>query len=106
MYKRQIELEYRLDGRLVGVAIADRAGESLSAVYCFYDPSVPHLSIGTYSIMKQIQICQESKLEFLYLGLYVGECGAMAYKVTYTPHERLVQGVWRCFPETDAQAAG
>src|SRR5689334_18013117 len=31
-----LELRYRLDGKLVGVAIADRSSEALSAVYCYY----------------------------------------------------------------------
>ena len=93
-----IELEYRLDGRLVGAAISDRSENSLSAVYCFYDPSVAQLSIGTYSIMKQLELCRSWGLDYLYLGLYVAECSAMAYKSRYTPHERLIQGQWQRFP--------
>ena len=46
-----IELAYRQAGRLIGVAIADRAADALSAVYCFYDPACAALSPGTYSIL-------------------------------------------------------
>ncbi len=92
-----IELCYRLDGRLVGVAIADRAADALSAVYCFYDPDCAALSIGTYSVLKQIALCRTWGLRYLYLGLYVGGCRAMRYKAHYLPHERLVGGVWRTF---------
>lgn len=91
------EFEYRLDGRLVGVAICDRAADGLSAVYCFYDPTLSALSLGTYSILEQIVRCREWNLPYLYLGLYVGACAAMAYKAAYVPHERLVQGEWRRF---------
>lgn len=94
-----IEIEYRFEGRLVGVAIADRSANSLSAVYCFYDPGLPQLSIGTYSIMKQLELCRSWGLEFLYLGLYVAECEAMTYKARFNPHERLVQGAWQRFPK-------
>ena len=94
-----IEFEYRVAGRLVGVAICDRSANSLSAVYCFYDPSLPQLSIGTYSIMKQLDLCRSWGLEFLYLGLFVADCDAMTYKARFTPHERLVQGAWQRFPE-------
>ena len=38
-----IEIRYVLHGLLVGVAIADRAADALSAVYCFYDPSFARL---------------------------------------------------------------
>lgn len=92
-----IELEYRHEGRLVGVAIADRSSASLSAVYCYYDPAAANLGVGTYSIMKQMELCRAWGLEFLYLGLYVAECEAMTYKARFNPHERLVQGVWRQF---------
>jgi arginine-tRNA-protein transferase len=92
-----IELCYRLEGRLVGVAIADRAADALSAVYCFYDPECAALSLGTYSILKQLALCRSSGLRYLYLGLYVGGCHPMRYKVHYLPHERLVAGAWQKF---------
>jgi arginine-tRNA-protein transferase len=90
-----IELTYWLDDRLIGVAIADRAADALSAVYCFYDPAAEKLGPGTYSILKQIALCREWGLRYLYLGLYVGGCAAMTYKARYLPHERLVGGTWR-----------
>jgi arginine-tRNA-protein transferase len=92
-----IELDYHLDGRLIGVALADRAADALSAVYCFYDPKCAGLSLGTYSILKQIALCRSWNLRYLYLGLYVGGCHAMSYKTRYLPHERLVAGAWQKF---------
>jgi arginine-tRNA-protein transferase len=97
-----IELTYRLDGQLVGVAIVDRASDALSAVYCFYDPDHGALSLGTYSILKQIALCRSWGLRYLYLGLYVGDCNAMRYKARYMPHERLVAGVWQRFEKATA----
>lgn len=92
-----IELTYRLAGRLIGVAIADRASNALSAVYCFYDPAQAALSPGAYSILKQVALCRSWGLRYLYLGLYVADCTAMSYKAGYLPHERLIDGVWRRF---------
>jgi arginyl-tRNA--protein-N-Asp/Glu arginylyltransferase len=92
-----IELTYSCVGRLVGVAIADRAADALSAVYSFYDPSYAHLSPGTYSILKQIALCRDWGLGYLYLGLYVADCRAMRYKARYLPHERLIEGRWHRF---------
>lgn len=92
-----IELTYWQKDRLVGVAIADRAADALSAVYCFYDPADARLSPGTYSILKQLSLCRAWGLRYLYLGLYVGGCRAMRYKARYRPHERLIDGIWRRF---------
>lgn len=96
-----IEVSYRRDGRLVGLAIADRAADALSAVYCFYDPAEAALSPGTYSILKQMELCRAWGLRYLYLGLYVGGCTAMEYKATYLPHERLIDGAWQPFARTE-----
>jgi oligoribonuclease (3'-5' exoribonuclease)/arginyl-tRNA--protein-N-Asp/Glu arginylyltransferase len=89
-----IEIDYRLDGQLIAVAIADRAANALSAVYCYFDPSASVMSPGAYSILKQIALCRQWGLRHLYLGLYVVGCAAMAYKVGYLPHERLIDGAW------------
>jgi arginine-tRNA-protein transferase len=91
------EIRYRLEGRLAAVAIADRGGDALSAVYCYYDPAVSRLSPGTYSILKEVELCRHWGLRYLYLGLYVAGCRAMAYKATFLPHEQLVDGAWREF---------
>lgn len=88
------EIRYLLDGVLVGVALVDRSTEALSAVYCFYDPSFPELSLGTYSILKQVELCKTWGLRYLYLGLYIGDCERMRYKSRFVPHERLLDGRW------------
>jgi leucyl-tRNA---protein transferase len=95
-----IEVTYRYDGALIGVAVADRAADALSAVYCFYDPDYERFSLGTYSILKQIALCRVWKLRYLYLGLYVAGCRAMNYKSRYLPHERLIDGAWCRFGPT------
>lgn len=89
-----LEMVYRRAGAIAGVAIVDRAIDSLSAVYCYFDPSCARLSPGTYSILKQLDLCRDWGLRYLYLGLYVANCKALAYKATYVPHERLIGGEW------------
>lgn len=91
------EIRYRLDGVLVGVAITDRASDALSSVYCYYDPSLPGLGLGTYSILKQIELARQWDLQFVYLGLYVVGSAAMAYKATFLPHEQLIDARWTRF---------
>ena len=92
-----IEIRYRHRGALVGVAISDRAVDALSAVYFFFDPDYADLSPGTYSILKQLGLCQEWGLKHLYLGLYVAGCHSLAYKANYTPHQRRIDGRWLQF---------
>jgi arginine-tRNA-protein transferase len=91
------ELRYRHRGRLVGLAIADRGARSLSAVYCSYDPAYARYSIGTYSILKQLELCKSWGLRYLYLGLYIAESPRMAYKAHFLPHERLEGQSWKLY---------
>lgn len=98
------ELRFTMDGRLVGVAVTDRGDEALSAVYCFYDPAVSAVGIGTYSILKQIQLAQQRGHRYLYLGLYIENCPPMAYKARFLPHQRRVHGRWHRFDKTSSSA--
>jgi len=91
------EMTYWIEGKMVVSAICDRGHESLSAVYTYYDPGYSNLSLGTYSILKQIQFCQRENLSYLYLGYFVEDCRAMNYKTRFVPHERLLDGVWQRF---------
>lgn len=91
------EIRYWLEDRLVGVAVTDRGERALSAVYCYYDPALKSLSLGTYSILTQLRLCREWELDHLYLGLYIAGCDAMAYKARFRPHERRIGGQWTRF---------
>src|SRR3546814_5122744 len=42
-------LEFRVDGRLLGVAVTDRVERALSAVYTFYDPDESARGLGTFA---------------------------------------------------------
>jgi arginyl-tRNA--protein-N-Asp/Glu arginylyltransferase len=96
------ELRYHLGERLVGVAICDRASDGLSAVYTYYDPAVSRLSVGTFSIMEQLELCRRWGLRWLFLGLFVHGCQAMQYKARFVPHERLIDGHWTLVTEPPA----
>ncbi|MBW2528339.1 MAG: arginyltransferase [Deltaproteobacteria bacterium] len=91
------ELRYRLEGRLIAIAITDRSARSLSAVYTYFDPSFERMSPGVFSILTQVELCRRWGLRYLYLGLYIADCPAMAYKGRYLPHQRRVGGRWITF---------
>ena len=88
------ELRYWHHGQLAAVAIVDRGARALSAVYCYFDPSLERLSLGTFSILKQVELCKEWGLRYLYLGLYISESQPMRYKARFLPHELLCDGHW------------
>ncbi len=94
------EIRYTYQGRLVGVAITDRSDVSLSAVYCYFDPDLEHLSLGTFSILAQVDLARRWGLQHVYLGLYIRDCPSMAYKARFLPHQRLRGGRWETFERT------
>jgi arginine-tRNA-protein transferase len=79
------------------VAIVDAGRTSLSAVYCCYDPEFTRVSLGTYSVLREIDLCRQTQRQYLYLGFYIAQAPHMAYKARFHPHERLVGGEWRAF---------
>lgn len=89
-----IELSYWRQERLVAVAIADGGRSSLSAVYCYYDPEFRDLSLGTYSVLREVELCRASGRRYLYLGFFIAESPHMSYKANFRPHQRLVDGRW------------
>jgi arginine-tRNA-protein transferase len=87
-----LEATYWLDGRLVGVGIADVEPEALSAVYCYFEPSLRARGLGVFNVLTLIEECRRRGACHLYLGYYVRACGKMSYKAGYRPCEVLEPG--------------
>jgi leucyl-tRNA---protein transferase len=83
------EAVYRIGGRVAAVGIVDREPLAWSAVYCYFDPALPCRSLGVLNVLTLIEECRRNGVGHLYLGYYVRECGAMAYKAGYRPFELL-----------------
>jgi leucyl-tRNA---protein transferase len=92
-----IELSIWKDDLLISVAITDIGEICLSAVYCCFDPSFSEFSLGTLSILKQIELAKSQGFKWLYLGLYVQSNQHLSYKARFKPHQRLIRGVWQEF---------
>jgi len=84
-----LEVRYSLGRRLVGVSLVDRGPHSLSSVYMFFDPEHHRRSLGTFSILWEIDYCRRSGIAYYYLGFHVAAGRAMAYKARYHPCEIL-----------------
>jgi len=80
--------------RLLSVAVSDKQPNGLSAIYTFFEPSEDSRSLGVLSILKQIQLCQELNLPYLYLGYWIKDCDKMNYKTQYRPTELFVNNRW------------
>lgn len=90
----QLFIEIYLADKLVSVAVCDSLPNALSALYTFYDPTLAKRSLGKFSIIKQIEICQLLNKDLLYLGYQIDECDKMNYKKQYKPHQRLNNDLW------------
>lgn len=88
-------VEFREGGTLRMVSIVDILDDGLSSVYTYYDPDVAQASFGTYNVLWQIELCRRLKLDYLYLGFWIGESGKMAYKAGFRPLQGLTDGEWR-----------
>ena len=93
------EILYFVDGKLVGVDLVDFLEDGISAIYFYYDPDFAHLSLGRYSIYKQIDFARELELKWIYLGYAVENCNSLNYKFDYKPHLRLINN-----PNIDEEA--
>ena len=92
-----VELSFWLNGALIGISIVDCGRISLSAVYTYFDPSHSKLSLGTYSILKQIEFARDTGRQYAYLGMYVSDNRHLSYKARFTPQERWVVDRWVAF---------
>jgi arginine-tRNA-protein transferase len=87
-------IEYRQDKELLAVAVTDSTSTGYSAVYTFFSPDQTQRSLGHFSILKQIELCQNHDLPYLYLGYWIKDCDKMKYKTRYKPAEGFIDDVW------------
>lgn len=90
---RLVEFRYP-DDQLAMVSLIDILEDGLSSVYTFYDPDAAG-SLGTYSILWQLDQCRQLGLPWLYLGYWIRDSRKMAYKSGFLPQQLYVDGQWR-----------
>ena len=92
---RCFEIRYRLDDKLIGVAIVDGSEKWLNAVYFYFDPEEEKRSPGTMNILNMINFCTRHNIPLLYLGYCIEQIQSMRYKAAFKPHELLIKGNWQ-----------
>lgn len=88
-------MEYRVEGRLIGAGWLDVLPEGLSTVYFAFEPEESKRSLGTFSALKEIELCRELGKPWYYLGFFVPGSPKMSYKTRFRPYQLLMDGKWR-----------
>jgi arginine-tRNA-protein transferase len=98
-------LEFRLDGRLVAVAVTDYTPAGLSAVYTFFEPTLATRGLGTFAILTQVATARREALPHLYLGYWIAGHPKMDYKARFRPLEVIDGGRWRALEAPPGEPA-
>lgn len=78
---------YEYNGRLVGAGYLDVSATALSSVYFIFDPAMARLSLGVFSVLREIDEARRLGLTHYYLGYVVDGCARMRYKQAFHPHQ-------------------
>lgn len=90
-----LEFEYRLDGRLIGLGFVDRAGGATSSVYFCFDEAHADLSLGTLSMLRELEFARDHGGSHHYLGYVIHGNPSMVYKAEFRPSEVFDGLRWR-----------
>lgn len=93
-WSQTLFVELRRQDELVAVAVTDLIENAFSAVYTFFDPTLHRHSLGTFSILQQIELARESGAKWLYLGYWISGSQKMRYKGRFRPLEAYRNGRW------------
>jgi arginyl-tRNA--protein-N-Asp/Glu arginylyltransferase len=86
---------FRLDQKLLAVAVVDLLPKGVSAIYTFFDPMYEIRSLGRLAVLWQIRWAQSQEMDFVYLGYWIKDCQKMAYKAEYRPLQVFDDLIWQ-----------
>ncbi|RYU61950.1 arginyltransferase [Methylolobus aquaticus] len=98
-------VEFRRQGRLLAVSVADRVHAGLSAVYTFFDPDEHQRGLGTHAVLYLVERCRALDLAWCYLGYWIEGSRKMDYKRRFRPLEGRVGGSWVPLAEATVRAS-
>lgn len=87
-------LEFRLDKKLLMIAVVDCLDDSVSAVYTFFDPEFSSKGLGIFGVLTEMSFVKSIGLDWLYLGYWNPKSQKMAYKSNYQPMEFFDGHAW------------
>ncbi len=84
------EISYYINDKLIGVAFVDILPKAMSSIYFFYDHNYSYLSLGTFSILKQLEIAKMLNITYFYPGYWIKNHHSLGYKERFKPFEVLI----------------
>jgi arginyl-tRNA--protein-N-Asp/Glu arginylyltransferase len=93
-WSRTLMLRARLEGTVVAVGVIDLLDDGVSAVYSFFDPALEARSLGTFTVLSEIDLARSLGLPYLYLGYWIAACTKMTYKADFRPQEHFDASRW------------
>jgi len=88
-------VEYRDgSGALLATGYVDVLPDGLSSVYFAFDPAASRRSLGTYSVLRELELARQEGKRYYYLGFWVPGSPSMDYKASFRPFERASNGTW------------
>ena len=93
---RSLQSEYYVDNKLIGIGFIDISQNGLNSIYFAYDTEYSAYSLGTFSILKEIEYAKSLSLSYYYLGYWIDKNKSMAYKNQFKPNEKYdwQQEIW------------
>ena len=91
--------EYRIDKKLIAVAVVDNLKNANSAVYTFFETEYASRGLGKYAILNMIETTKNEGKNWLYLGYWIASCQKMSYKIEYQPIECFLDNQWKRFQQ-------
>ncbi|MBL7829223.1 MAG: hypothetical protein JNJ57_21490 [Saprospiraceae bacterium] len=84
-------LEYRvyLDAKLVSCSFFHLGETAVSGTYCIYDPAYGPLSLGTYTMLLELQFAKEAGKAFYYHGYTYNVPSQFDYKLNFNALESM-----------------
>lgn len=76
------------EGELIGVSLMDITPHAQSSIYFYSHPDWSQRSLGTWSILQEIEYARAFDRHSLYLGLWNDEALSLAYKARFSPHKK------------------
>ncbi|BGP12345.1 hypothetical protein JCM10213_006524 [Rhodosporidiobolus nylandii] len=83
---------YRLDNKLIAIAVLDILPGAVSSVYFIWDPDYAGMSLGKVSALREAQMVREMQAAKAWegegrymMGFYIHSCAKMRYKADYQP---------------------
>ena len=90
-------IEYReIDNcELIAVSTTDLLQDGVSMIYSFFSPTQSKQSLGTFMILDHVELAQQHKLQYVYLGYWVPGSKKMSYKSKFSGLEVFIGGKWQ-----------